>query len=489
MDCPTTRVQRAPSDLCAGRPIVLTGSRPGDDAHLLLAAERSTVESVAFLVRYGSGLVCAAMTGTECDRLQLTRMVGADRGSDAGSDYMVSVDAVGGGTGISAADRTRTLRLLADGSSAAIDFTRPGHVLPVRTAGGGVLENRGSAEAAVDLATVAGLRPAGTFTALVADDDPTRIADSSAAQRFAAEHDLGVVSIEDVAIYRRATEVHLQTQFTIVRESDHGRIRCVGYRSDVTGIEYVTYSLDDSLHTSTPLVCFEREIDPAPHLSGDVAAEALGTVADNGYGTVIVVRRTEESVDSADADADLVEVVRECGYTSTTLLNFSPDARTMMWHFGLSISGESNRRSTRGHHASAMQDAAQSGASPTGDVIGEVVHGDQRGRELGFRTANLELDESNSIADGVWAGRCTLPDGSVVVAAISVGRRPTFYGRSGVRLLEAHLLDFSGDLYGLTIVVQLEHWIRGQTAFASKEELTAALSADVMRTRALVPNR
>lgn len=472
MDCPTTRVQRALSDLSAGRPVVVSGVAGSDDAHLALAAERSETESVAFLVRYGSGLVCAALTGAECDRLQLTSMVGADRGH-AGTEYTVSVDAVGPGTGISAADRARTLRMLSDGHSTADSFTRPGHVLPVRTAAGGVLECRGAAETIVDLTAIAGLRRAGTFTALVSEDDPTEIATSNEAERFAAAHDLAFVSIEDVAIYRRISEIHLETQFGLVRESQHGHVHCVGYRSDVTGVEYVTYSLDTPPHISTPLVRVETENDPAPHLSRDIATEALAAIAENGYGTVIVVRRNDGRASTADVDADLVEIVRECGYSTSTPSNFSPSARTMMWHFGLSISGHPD-------------DESATGAPEPRRVVGEVVRGDQRGRELGFRTANVELDEFNSIADGVWAGRCLLPDGSVATAAISVGRRPTFYGRSGVRLLEAHLLDFSGDLYGATIEVQLDQWMRGQTTFASKEELIAALSADVIRTRGLM---
>jgi 3,4-dihydroxy 2-butanone 4-phosphate synthase/GTP cyclohydrolase II len=151
----------------------------------------------------------------------------------------------------------------------------------------------------------------------------------------------------------------------------------------------------------------------------------------------------------------------------------------MMWHFGLKI--HDGPHSTPGSTIDA-----QCNAQYPNRVVGIVVSGDQRGRELGFRTANLEMEDSNTIADGVWAGTCTMADGSVALAAISVGRRPTFYGRSGIRLLEAHLLDFDGDLYGSTLAVQLDHWMRGQTTFSSKEELMAALAADVLRTRSLM---
>ncbi|WP_425577701.1 3,4-dihydroxy-2-butanone-4-phosphate synthase [Nocardia callitridis] len=466
---------------------MLTGTTPTQDAHIVLAAEKASIPAVAFLVRYGSGLICAALPGAECDRLRLPDMVGADRGN-TGTEYTVSVDAVGPGTGISAADRARTLRLLADSTSGPDAFSRPGHVQPVRAARLGVLERRGAAEATVDLTAIAGLPRAGAFSALVSEDDPTAIATSREAERIAAEHGLCVVSVEDIAIYLRATQGHLQTRFTVVRESEHGQVHCTGYRSAVSGIDYVAYSLDRPIGHTTALVCLDIEDDPAPHLSPNIAAASLAAVAAHGYGTVIVVRNHDGVAHPSDVDADLVEVVRECGYTAPALHNFAPETRTMMWHFGLSIGEPLEAPDNSGTGAGARHSVLPGGLESR-RVVGQVVRGDQRGRELGFRTANVELAESNSIADGVWAGRCFLVDGSVVAAAISVGRRPTFYGRGGLRLLEAHLLDFSGDLYGAVIEVHLDQWMRGQTTFASKEELIAALSADVIRTRALIADR
>lgn len=138
----------------------------------------------------------------------------------------------------------------------------------------------------------------------------------------------------------------------------------------------------------------------------------------------------------------------------------------------------------------AQERSVESDGVDTPVVRGHVTPGDQRGRELGFPTANLVLEDINDaqmqaegLIDGVWAGRCVLPDGRSIAAAISIGRRGTFYGGTGVRLLEAHLLDFCDDLYGSEISVYLHHWIRGQTTFATKEELIAALEDDVLRTR------
>ena len=479
MDGPTTRVQRALSDMSAGRPVVLTGNSPTSDAHILIPAEKATVESIAFLVRHSSGLVCAAMVGADCDRLGLPNMVGADR-DHAGTEFTVSIDAIGPGTGISASDRADTLRLLADSASTPDAFTRPGHVLPARSVPGGVLEFRGPAEAAVDLMSVAGLHRTCAYSALVSELDPTAIADSAEAETFARAHELGHLSIDDVATYRRMAEPHMLTQFTFERDSVHGPVRCVGYRSDVTGSEYLTYSIGPAVAGTTPLVCFQQESDPAPHLCQDgPIGVALAQVAEHGYGAVVVARYAPNNYISADTHGDLAEVVRECGYHSPSLSNFPPESRTMMWHIGLSISAGGSPSHARGNAPAPF-------GFENPSIVGTVVHGDQRGRELGFRTANLELEDSNSVADGVWAGRCTLPDGSTAIAAISIGRRPTFYGRSGVRLLEAHLLDFDGDLYDATLEVSLHQWMRGQVTFASKEELVAALAADVVRTRSLI---
>jgi riboflavin kinase/FMN adenylyltransferase len=113
-------------------------------------------------------------------------------------------------------------------------------------------------------------------------------------------------------------------------------------------------------------------------------------------------------------------------------------------------------------------------------VRGTVEPGDKRGRELGFPTANIALsDQSGSLGDGVWAGWIGRPDGTRLPAAISVGRRPTYYGADGYRLLEAHVLDFTGDLYGETLVVWLGSHLREQEKYNSAEDLITALKKDI----------
>lgn len=126
--------------------------------------------------------------------------------------------------------------------------------------------------------------------------------------------------------------------------------------------------------------------------------------------------------------------------------------------------------------------------APATLIAHTVEHGDRRGRELGFPTANLPIDEG-IVADGVWAGTVTLDDGSAYAATVSVGRRATFYGRLGIRLVEAYLLDFNGDLYGQWIEVRLYVRLRLQRRFPDVGALIGQMRRDVADTRAWAATR
>src|SRR5262249_55543450 len=155
----------------AGRPVIVVDDEDREnEGDLIFAAERATPELVAFMVRHTSGYICVPMTGEECDRLELPPMYHTNQ-DRRGTAYTVTGDAREGvRTGIPAADRTRTIRLLASPDTASVDLARPGHVVPLRAKAGGVLRRPGHTEAAVDLAVMAGLRPAGVLCELVNDD-------------------------------------------------------------------------------------------------------------------------------------------------------------------------------------------------------------------------------------------------------------------------------------------------------------------------------
>src|ERR1051326_2699202 len=155
-------IDRAIAEVAAGRPVIVVDDEEREnEGDLIFAASQATPELLAFTVRHTSGYICVALTGADCDRLDLPPMYHTNQ-DKRGTAYTVTVDAREGvSTGISAADRARTIRLLADPDAKSVDFVRPGHVVPLRAKEGGVLRRPGHTEASVDLARMAGLPSAG----------------------------------------------------------------------------------------------------------------------------------------------------------------------------------------------------------------------------------------------------------------------------------------------------------------------------------------
>ncbi|GAA4726636.1 bifunctional 3,4-dihydroxy-2-butanone-4-phosphate synthase/GTP cyclohydrolase II [Isoptericola chiayiensis] len=232
------RVTRALAAVAAGRPVVVVDDESREnEGDLIFAAEAATPELMGFTVRHTSGLVCVAADGATLDRLDLPLMVAENRDAFR-TAYTVTVDAADGvTTGISGADRARTARVLADPDAAPAALTRPGHVLPLRARDGGVLERPGHTEAAVDLARLAGRGSTGVL-AEVTHDDGTMMRRPALA-RFAAEHGLELISVADLAAYRRATESTVDRLAVTRLPTRHGGLTAVGYRDRVTGDEHV----------------------------------------------------------------------------------------------------------------------------------------------------------------------------------------------------------------------------------------------------------
>ncbi|OIJ65622.1 bifunctional 3,4-dihydroxy-2-butanone 4-phosphate synthase/GTP cyclohydrolase II [Streptomyces mangrovisoli] len=201
-------VAQAVADIAAGRPIVVVDDEDREnEGDLVIAAEMVTPEIVAFMMSECRGLICAPMEGEELDRLELPQMV-ADNTESMKTAFTVSVDASaahGVTTGISAADRAATLRLLASGDAEPTDLVRPGHIFPLRARPGGVLVRNGHTEAAVDLARLAGLRPAGAIVEIAGADG--RMLRLPELVPFARRHGLTIISIEDLIAYRRRLEL------------------------------------------------------------------------------------------------------------------------------------------------------------------------------------------------------------------------------------------------------------------------------------------
>jgi 3,4-dihydroxy 2-butanone 4-phosphate synthase/GTP cyclohydrolase II len=199
-------IEDAVRDLQAGRMIVVTDDEDREnEGDLIMAADMITPEAINFMATHGRGLICLAMTGERLDHLELTPMVPSNSAlGDTAFTVSIDVRSDGVTTGISAHDRVQTIRAAIDATSYPEDFARPGHVFPLRARAGGVLERRGHTEAAVDLARLAGLYPAGVICEIMNDDGTmARVPDLI---YFCMRHRLLMVTVADLARYRSVSE-------------------------------------------------------------------------------------------------------------------------------------------------------------------------------------------------------------------------------------------------------------------------------------------
>src|SRR3569623_847238 len=195
------RVEEAVADIAAGKAVVVVDDEDREnEGDLIFAASKATPELMAFTIRHSSGVICVPMPGEMLDRLEIPLMTPHNR-DKLRTAYTISVDARDGvSTGISAADRAHTARVLADSATEPWELTRPGHVFPLRYSDGGVLRRRGHTEAAVYLARLAGLTPVGVLVELV--NYVGTMKRGPALREFADEHDLAMISIDDLVRYR-----------------------------------------------------------------------------------------------------------------------------------------------------------------------------------------------------------------------------------------------------------------------------------------------
>ena len=198
-------VKMALADYAAGRMVIIVDDEDREnEGDLACAAVHVTSQIIAFMAREGRGLICLPLDEPIADRLDLPLMV-TDNRSPYGTNFTVSIEAATGvTTGISAADRARTIRVAVDPVSTPEDLVRPGHVFPLRARPGGVLERPGQTEAAVDMARLCGLAPAGVICEILNDDGT--MARRPDLEIFAAKHDLRMISVRQLIEYRQSKE-------------------------------------------------------------------------------------------------------------------------------------------------------------------------------------------------------------------------------------------------------------------------------------------
>ena len=295
---PFTKIENAIAAVSRGELVVVVDDADREnEGDLIMAAEKATPESMAFMIRHTSGVICMPVEGHRLDELQLPLMV-ANNTESQRTAFTVSVDAKHGTTtGISAADRATTVRALLDPGTRAEDLARPGHIFPLRYRDGGVLKRAGHTEASVDLARLAGCYPAGVLSEVVNDDGS--MARLPALEQFAADHGLQIISIADLIRYRRHREKLVRRVSEARIPTRHGDFTAYVYASLLDGVEHMAFVRGEVAGSTDVLVRVHSEC-----LTGDVFGSlrcdcgvqldlALERVAAEGEGVVVYLRGHE----------------------------------------------------------------------------------------------------------------------------------------------------------------------------------------------------
>ncbi|WP_213818171.1 bifunctional 3,4-dihydroxy-2-butanone-4-phosphate synthase/GTP cyclohydrolase II [Garciella nitratireducens] len=288
-------IEEAIEDIKQGKMIVVVDDETREnEGDLLMAAEKATTDDINFMAKYGRGLICTPMTKERLDELEIYPMVSINTDPKE-TAFTVTVDAADVTTGISAEERARTILKLIDSEATSKDFHRPGHVFPLVAREGGVLKRAGHTEAAVDLAKLAGLYPAGVICEIMKEDGT--MARVPELMQFVKEHDLKIITVKDLISYRRKTESLIEKAGEAVLPTQYGNFKIVAYVNKLNGEHHVALIKGEILEGESTLVRVHSEC-----LTGDAFRSqrcdcgeqlemALRKIQEEGKGVLLYMRQ------------------------------------------------------------------------------------------------------------------------------------------------------------------------------------------------------
>jgi 3,4-dihydroxy 2-butanone 4-phosphate synthase/GTP cyclohydrolase II len=393
-------IEEAINDIRAGKMVVVCDDETREnEGDLTLAAQFATPEAINFMAKEGRGLICLTLTGDRCDELGLNLMA-AKNEAPLQTAFTVSVEAREGvTTGISAADRAHTIQVAIDARSTPESLVQPGHVFPLRAKDGGVLERAGQTEAAVDLARLAGLNPAGVICEIMNDDGTmARVPDLVP---YCERHGLKMITVADLIAYRRRTEQLVERVVATKLPTAFGEFTAVGYRAMLDDKHHVAMVKGNVAGTDDVLVRVHSEC-----LTGDVfhslrcdcgeqLEAAMAMIEREGAGVLLYLSQEgrgigllnklrayklqEEGLDTVDANlklglpADLrdygigAQILVDLGLTSIRILTNNPKKIHGLEGYGLSVSEQVPIQSIPNPHNTEYLNAKR-------DKLGHVLH-------------------------------------------------------------------------------------------------------------------
>ncbi len=293
---PFLTVEQAAAEIAAGRIVIVVDDEDREnEGDLTIAAEKVTPEAINFMAVHGRGLVCMPMTGERLDELEIPLMV-EDNTSTLETAFCVSVEARDGvTTGISAADRARTILVAIQEETRPQDLVRPGHVFPLRARPGGVLQRAGQTEAGVDLARIAGLYPAAVICEVMNEDgNMARLPDLI---RFAEKHGLGIVSVADLIRYRLTNESLVRRLAETVLPTEFGEFRTYAYENTLDGTKHLVLQMGEA-HPDGPVLvrvhsqCLTGEVFGSMRCDcGPQLRAALAAIGEAGHGILLYLNQ------------------------------------------------------------------------------------------------------------------------------------------------------------------------------------------------------